>query len=391
MPRLLVLFVLAALALAGCDLGDDDGGAAAPPQLGASGDDDEAVDKLGFPATATRNTIRVGGGDAIADTAGVVSALFPSTSEEARPPAVALVDAEAWQAGIAAAALMADPLGVPTLISEDGELPAVTEDVLRRLDPTGSDLSEDAEIIRVGDATPTPDGRKADSIAGKDPYELAAAVDRYLSVAQGEPSADVIVASGERPEFAMPAAAWAARSGDSVLFTRKDAVPQATLTALRRHDKPDIFVLGPESVISERAAKTLGRLGKVRRIAGDSAVENAVAFARYRRAGFGWGISVPGYNFAVANTSRPLDAVASAALGANGVFAPLLLTDTAERLAPSLESYFLDVQPGYAEDDPGNAVYNRVWILGDDEAISITAQSRLDEITALVPVRASEP
>lgn len=391
MLRPLLLTLVAALAVAvlpGCDIGDDDG---TPPQLGASSDDDEAAAKLGFPATATRNTIRVGGGDPIADTAGVVSALFPATSDASRPPAVALVDSDAWQAGIAAAVLMADPLGVPTLLSDGDELPAVSEDVLERLDPTGSDLSDDAEIIRVGDGTPAPGGRKAQTIEGEDPYVLAAAIDRYVSVAQGEPSNDVIVASGEEPEFAMPAAAWAARSGDSVLFSRRNEVPRATLEALRRHDRPDIFLLGPESVISARAERALSRVGRVRRIEGENAVENAVAFARYRGAGFGWGVTVPGYNFTVANTSRPMDAVASAALGANGVFAPLLLTDTAARLAPALESYFLDVQPGYAEGDPGNAVYNRVWILGDEQAVSIAAQSRLDEITELVPVQPNEP
>lgn len=388
MPRALPLLLAAALALAGCDVGDDNG---TPPQLGAGGDDDEAAAKLGFPSTATRNTIRVGGGDPIADAAGVVSAIFPATGEDSRPPAVAFVEADAWQAGIAAAALAAEPLGIPALLTDDGELPAVTEDVLERLDPEGSDLSDDAQVIRVGDSPPAPEGRKSGVIRGEDPYELAAAVDRYVSVAQGEPSNDVIVASGERPEYAMPAAPWAARSGDSVLFTRRNEVPDATREALRRHDRPDIFLLGPESVISARVERSLRRLGRVRRIDGESAVENAVAFARYRGAGFGWGITVPGYNFTVANTGRPMDAVAAAPLGANGVFAPLLLTDSAERLAPALEGYFLDVQPGYVEGDPGNAVYNRAWVLGDEEAVSIAAQARLDEVTELVPVRPREP
>ena len=68
---------------------------------------------------------------------------------------------------------------------------------------------------------------------------------------------------------------------------------------------------------------------------------------------------MPGYNFALANVSRPLDAPAAAALATRGVFAPLLLTDDAVRLPkPPLEEYFLSVQPGY-EDDPGEAVYNR--------------------------------
>ena len=380
--------LLAVLALAGCDLG---GESDRPPQLGAKSDDDEGAAKLGFPATATKNTIRVGGDDAIADVAGVVSAVFPATSDDTRPPAVALVDSDAWQAAIAAAALAADPIGVPALLSDGDELPAVSEDTLDRLDPKGSDLSRDAQIIRVGDGTPEPDGRKSATIAGSDPYELAAAIDRYVTTARGEASSDVVVASGEKAEFAMPAASWAARSGDAVLFTKRNEVPAATLRALRRHERPDIFLLGPESVASKKVARSLRRVGRVRRIDGRTPVENAIAFARYRRAGFGWGITVPGYNFALANTDRPLDAAAAAPLGSNGVFAPLLLTDTADRLARALESYLLDVQPGYAEGDPGNAVYNRVWILGDDGAVSIATQARLDEVTELVPVRPRNP
>jgi hypothetical protein len=31
-------------------------------------------------------------------------------------------------------------------------------------------------------------------------------------------------------------------------------------------------------------------------------------------------------------------------------------------------------------------VYNRVWILGDERALSSAAQGRLDEVAALVPV-----
>ena len=68
------------------------------------------------------------------------------------------------------------------------------------------------------------------------------------------------------------------------------------------------------------------------------------------------------------------------------MFAPLLLTDHADELPAPLEDYFLSVQPGF-EDDPGQAVYNRVWILGDEETISVEAQARLDEITELIPVQ----
>ena len=119
-------------------------------------------------------------------------------------------------------------------------------------------------------------------------------------------------------------------------------------------------------------------------------MENAIAFARYEKGDFGWGVVVPGYNFTVASTTRPVDAAAAAALATRGVFAPLLLTDDADVLPTPLEEYFLSVQPGY-EDDPGQAVYNRAWILGDDTAVSVEQQAQLDQLTELIPVQPNAP
>ena len=377
----------AAASLAGCSVGEGDD---RPPQLGTRSGDEDAAAKLGFPSTATKNTIRVGGGDAAADAAGVAGAVFPGTTDAGRPTAVVLVDKDDWQAGVTAAALTARPIGAPLLISDGDELPPVSADTLDRLKPKGSDLSKDAQVIRIGDEPPRPSGYKTAVIEGKDPYERAAAIDRFFSAAKGKPSKNVVVASSEQAEFAMPAAAWAARSGDSVLLTRRGSVPAPITKALREHEKPNIFVLGPERVISKAVAKELGKLGKVRRIQGATPVENAIAFARYERGDFGWGVVVPGFNFTVAGTSRPLDAAASAALATKGVFAPLLLTDRADALPRALETYLLSVQPGF-EDDPGQAVYNRVWILGDDKQVSVGAQARLHQITELIPVQANAP
>ncbi len=72
------------------------------------------------------------------------------------------------------------------------------------------------------------------------------------------------------------------------------------------------------------------------------------------------------------------------------MFAPLLVTNRADQLPKPLEAYFLSVQPGY-EEDPGEAVYNRVWILGDDKVFSLNAQTRLDQITELIPVQVNAP
>jgi hypothetical protein len=388
--RLSALFLAACVLLAGCSTGDDE---SRPPQLGVRAEDEEAAEKLGFPSTATRNTVRVGGSDAAADAAGVAGALYPATGDIDRPTAVVLVEQNDWATGIAASVLAGRPIGAPILLTDGDQLPAVTEDVLERLSPKGSDLSRDAQVIRVGSDVARPDDFKTALIQGRDPFERAAAIDRFFSAARGRPSNDVVLYSAEEPEFAMPAASWAARSGDAVLPVRRRAIPPAIVRALREHERPNVFVLGPESVISEQLLERLRKrklARSVRRIGEPNAVENAIAFTRYEKGDFGWGVVVPGYNFTVASTGRPADAAAAAALATRGVFAPLLLTDDPERLPAALEEYFLSVQPGY-EEDPGEAVYNRAGILGDDTAVSVDQQAQLDQLTELIPVQSNAP
>jgi hypothetical protein len=390
MRRLVPALALLAL-LGGCSLGDDE--TSRPPQLGVEAEDEEAAEKLGFPSSATRNTIRVGGSDAAADAAGVAGALYPATGTSDRPTAVALVDQDDWQTAIAAGVLAGPPIGAPLLLSNGDELPAVTEDTLERLDPRGSDLSEDAQVIRIGPDVARPEGYKTALVQGEDPYEKAAAIDRFFSAARGRPSNDVVLYSGERAEWAMPAASWAARSGDAVLPVEANSIPRPVARALADHERPNVYLLGPERIISEQVADELRerKLARsVNRIEGETPVENAIAFARYEKGDFGWRVNIPGYNFAIASTTRPADAAAAAPLATRGVFAPLLLTDDAGALPEPLEAYLLSVQPGY-EGDPRDAVYNRAWILGDDTAISVRQQAQVDTITELIPVQANAP
>jgi hypothetical protein len=388
--RLSALLVLIALFAVGCSTDDEQ---SRPPQLGVKADDEQGAEKLGFPSTATRNTVRVGGSDATADAAGVASALYPATGDSDRPTAVVLVDQDDWVSGIAAAVLSGRPIGAPILLTDGSELPSVTQDVLDRLKPKGSDLSEDAQVIRIGAGTARPEGYKTALIEGDTPFQAAAAIDRFFSALRAKPSNDVVLYSAEQGEYAMPAAAWAARSGDAVLPVTRAKIPPPIVKALREHERPNVYVLGPESVIDQRVLDQLKKqklARSVNRIEGPNPVENAIAFSRYEKGDFGWGVVVPGYNFSVASTTRPSDAAAAAALGTRGVFAPLVLSDDAVKLPPKLEEYLLSVQPGY-EDNPGQAVYNRAWIIGDDKAISVPQQAQIDQLTELVPVQSNAP
>src|SRR4051794_40353253 len=218
--RRAILFCLC-LALAGC--GGKSASSVEQPKLGAKGTDTNAAQGLGFPAIATKNTTRVGGADPVADAAAVAQAVFPAT----HPRAVTFVDSGDWRAGIAAAALFAQPIGAPILVSDGTSLPAASSDALKTLAPTGSKAAGGAQIIRVGDVAEA-GGLKTTDIKGANPFALGRAIDAFLTAAAGKSSDRVIVASADKPGFAMPAAGYAAKTGNPVLFVNKDSVPPDT-------------------------------------------------------------------------------------------------------------------------------------------------------------------
>jgi putative cell wall-binding protein len=378
-PLLLVVLAVAAVVAAACGgRGGDLSGQRDQPTIGASADEPDAAGGLGFPAFATKNTTRIGGADPVADAAAVARAVYPATSRRNRPPAIALADARDWRIGVAAAVLAAAPFRAPILLSNGQELPQASADALEALGPLGSREAGNAQLIRVGEVA-APAGLRATSVTGRDPFAVAQALDAFTGAARGEASERVVIASADDPGYAMPAAAWAAKSGDPVLFVRRDAVPGATRTALASHRKPKIYLLGPPETISERVERALGRLGTVTRVGSGDAVRSSIDFARFIDHDFGWGVVDPGHGLVFARADRPLDAAAAAPLSASGTYGPLILLSNADRLDEPTHDYLLDIQPGY-RNDPVRGVYNHGWIVGDDKSISVGVQAQIDSL-----------
>src|SRR5207247_4922752 len=132
-----------------------------------------------------------------------------------------------WRTGIAAAVLVGRPLRAPILFAQDDKLPDATSAALDALQPTGAKETGGAQVIRVGTTAPV-EGYKTTDVAPGAPAAVAAAVDRLRAAAAGSPASDVVVASTDRPEYAYPAAAWAAKSGDPVSGVAPDDVPPGT-------------------------------------------------------------------------------------------------------------------------------------------------------------------
>lgn len=326
---------------------------------------------LGPPTFSTKNTSRVAGDDPAGNAAGVALAVFPPDGDrEHSPRSVAVVPESSPAAAIAASVLMSAPVRAPILFSQGNALPAVSAEALAAFD--------DPETIRIG--------------GGETAAKAAAAIARLRDRLFGSPPAHFVVAPAGKLAFAMPAAAWAARSGDPVLFAEAKRLPAATAAFLRRHRKTPAYVLGPKSAISGAVFRKIAAIDRrsVRRVAGKDPVSNAVAFARYRDGGFGWDVNDPGHGFVVARSDSPLDAAAAAPLSASGTWGPLLLTDAADTLPAAVHGYLLDVKPGYTT-NPTRAFYNHVWLIGDEGAIGVGEQAEIDSLAELAKIGGKEP
>ena len=395
MRRIALPVLLTCVAVAGCGGGTR---LIREPYISVHASASQPPAQLGIPALATKNTTRVAGADPVADAAGVALAVFPSGAPGTHPSAVTLAPTDDWQAAIAASVLMSSPTRSPLLLSGATSLPTATAQALTMLAPTGSGVSGGAQVIRVGDV-PTPKGVRSVAITGKDPYALAAAIDRFASAAAVTPSSDVVVASGDSPAYAMPAAGWAAESGNPVLFVNSTGVPAPTRQALLSHKRPNIYVLGPPSVIPDTVMAQLKPYGTVKRVGAADPADNSVTFAAYRDpscpvnqpcahvpGSFGWALRSPGHGYTLVNASRPLDAAAAAPLSASGSFGPELVVDKPSALAPAILNYFLDyATPGYTQEGPTAAVYNHGWVIGDPSAVSLGVQAEMDSLLEATP------
>jgi hypothetical protein len=141
--------------------------------------------------------------------------------------------------------------------------------------------------------------------------------------------------------------------------------------------------------VSKKVLRQLSELGDARRISGADPVANAIAFARFSDGSFGWNVVDPGHGLVFASTQRPLDAAAAAPLSSSGTYGPLLLVTAANALPAPLQGYLLDIQPGY-DTDPVRGVYNHGWMIGDESAVAVDVQARIDALLEIQPVESGD-
>ena len=188
------------------------------------------------------------------------------------------------------------------------------------------------------------------------------------------------------PAFAMPAAAWAARSGDPVLFAnaigcrprprRRSSGTQRSRSSCSGPPR------GSPRTSSARSPRSTSGCGGFR--ARTRSPTRSPSPATQAETSAGTSTTRATASSSPARTRRSMPSPA-APLSASGTWGPLLLSDSADTLPAALRDYLLDVKPGYTT-DPTRAFYNHVWVIGDRDAIDVAQQAEIDELAELAKI-----
>jgi hypothetical protein len=328
------------------------------------------------------NAARVGGIGAADVAAAATMAVYPPDGGE-RPSSWFLVRDDRWTDAVVAAQFATKPINAGLGVIEKEYVPTPTVDTLARVTVTGYPKGKGLEAAVFGKAgtdvfIALKDRKlKMTQLKKRTPFDLAETLVPFHGGGARKYSSSIVVASADESSYALPAAAWSAYSGDALVLTGRDELPAATRRVIAQREKltleaPTMYVIGPDDVISESVVEELSAYGEVKRVAGDSAVETAIALARYRDPDtlFGWGLRRAPANFSLVNEEQWGNAVGAFTFAAKGPQAPLLLTDSAEKLPEPLEDYF---------DDLSGSQPSHGFVFGDAESISSAQFQQFDE------------
>ncbi len=318
----------------------------------------------------TKDSTRLGGENAAGLSLTAAQTLFPEGSET-RPSALIQAPANTWQAGVVAAPLVRWLNGPLLLDDETTEIEMVRD----RLQPEGVATLDGATVVQVRMGQTSSSAEAVQVQAGTAP-ELAAQVDALVERLGGKVQPNVWLVPDD-PGYAIPAAYWAAQSGDMVLFGG-NPLPEATRQALeRRGGQARIYLAGPGL-----ESEDLSRYGTIQRIVAWDGAAAAVALASYRdeATGAGWGFDgsryLTNHHFVLANRDDPAMAVAGLSLGRFGKFGPLLWVER-DQIPPATDQYLWKMKPEFFN-TPAEGPFNHLWLLGGPEQISVKVQGQAD-------------
>jgi hypothetical protein len=333
------------------------------------------------PSVATGRTVVRIPGNSPADVASAgLLAVYADPAHQ--PRGLVLTPEDDWRQAAVAAQFAADPLDGAVLPTAGAYLQAGPLDLVRRLTPTGFPRAQGLQALllgRAGDDVLSPlqaRGLHLTEIGAKDAAELALKLVPFRGGWAHVYSDEVVIASSQARDYALPAAAWSAYSGDSLAFVTRRSVPNSTRQLLvqrqkLRLQKPTMYVIGPPDAISDGVIRELRAYGSVKRVAGTTPVTTAIALARYKdpKTGFGWGLKHGPASVSVINRHRWGDVFGVIALAGAGPQAALLLTDNAASAPPEVIRYLRQLRTS----GPSQA-----FVVGSEDAVAPAQFTELD-------------
>lgn len=339
--------------------------------------------------TSLKNVTRLNTNDPLQMAVLTSQTIWPATHKENQPGAVILVPVNEWQLSIASADLIHHPNNGPILFIEKEQVPETTLKEIKRLNPLGT--KDGTQIMVMGDVGASTleqlKNYKVKQIKEIDPAIFAKDVDKEYADITGSYPNSVIVGSSEEEGclYTTPAVNWISHMPEPLLYVEKEKVPEATIEALKmRKDKANIYVLGPEKIVSKEVERELSKYGKVTRISGETPVENSIAFAKFKdeKTKFGWGFTKPGHGLSFVSSETPDLAIAGAPFSHMGKHAPVVLLEEGKASQPVYD-FLASIQPKF-KDDPTLGPYNHGFLLGSTSDISFETQGILDERLEIV-------
>jgi putative cell wall-binding protein len=347
----------------------------------------------GLVVENTKNITRINEEDPVTASIFVSQTVWPATHEQNQPGTVILAPVDDWQYSLAALTLVHHPNDGPLLFVDEEISDHVLMEI-NRLQPKGND--EGTQVLVIGDYDEKElsklNGFEVKQIVGENPADFAEKIEESFFETIGHVHQAVIIGSADDAAkgYTVPVGNWIAHMNESLLYVEADTVPQETIKALeKREGKAEIYIVGPEEIISEEVESKLEEYGTVQRISGDNEIEQSIAFSSFKDDNnFGWGITTPGHGLVFVSTESPELAIVAAPFAHLGKHAPMVWLEDGE-VTKSLYEYLAKLKPAFTT-DPTEGPYNHGYVLGSFDLIPFQTQGILDEKLEIVSLEGND-
>lgn len=391
--KILVLFLLALMVsiLAACANGNEQEQNVEPEVTTEENQENEAeVSKGGLLHLNTKNVTRLNSDDPFEVSVLTSQTIWPATHEANQPGTIMLAPLENWQLSLASLNLVHHPNDGPLLFTKEGTISDLILSEIERLNPKGN--VDGTQIMVLGQLNEGELDKISEyevvQIDEEDPAAFAYEIDDIYSQLINDVPEGVIIGSldDQAKPYSIIAGSWITHMNESLLFVSETEIPAETIAALEKRDgNASIYVVGPETIISNDVVNQLSEYGEVTRIDGETPAQVSIEFAKFKdqTTNFGWGITSPGHGIVMVPTQVPELAITAAPFAHLGKHAPMVWLEDGD-FTGEMHEYLEMLKPTF-EHDPTEGPYNHAYLIGNEALVSFPTQGYIDEMLEIVP------